>query len=233
MSSYLTAVWKRGGQRECGALTEAELLALVHEAMSTELREATSRRPEDAMLRIIGGASGDARCDEVLLHFLHASGDDPVKAERLFRQALQWRAEQQLERAPANIFMTSGVHMPVCACGDGLGSTGEVLTYTAAGLLAKPLDLQLLEKAIGVWFDRLLYTPQPEGYQASSVFAVVDFKGFSVSQVDIHALKLGILSYMRYYPGIFRRICLVNYPVAIYGSMFCFDFVRIFVCLFF
>lgn len=94
---------------------------------------------------------------------------------------------------------------------------GETLFFGVAGSYDKrSVDRDVQKVAIDKMFDYILY--DRDGPMASRCTVVVDFTDFGLSNVDLVGVKLGIVTYLSYFPDIFNCVLLVNYPRLLYGG---------------
>lgn len=102
---------------------------------------------------------------------------------------------------------------------DGRGSDGEVLLYSPVRFYVKgQVDHASQKTAVKTFFEHMVY--MKEGPLALSSIAVLDFKGMSMKNVDLVATKNGIRVFVDYYPELFKKIFVINYPSWLHGSKF-------------
>lgn len=215
MKAYLPSSWtsRTTGTGDNGA-AEAAALDKLRPAGSNILAMLPSSDVLGAFC-----ARGVAAADAVLLEFLRLCSGDARKAESAVKVMAEWRRsvkvwEAGTERGDVMKFLGStGVEFPMWM------DTGGRIGYLMVKHVPKKFSYPKMEKGVGVLLDWVLYTK--EGLEpANGLIAISDFSGFSVSQADVRALTITVRTYMKAYPGAFRKIIMVNYPVAIYGCTF-------------
>lgn len=215
MRSYLPASWTtRVSNGDGVSAAAAESAAL--DALRPGGMRALAALPDEDVLGCFC-ARGAPAADTVLLEFLRLSGGNPRKAETAVKGMVEWRSDVKVwevgtEREDVLRYLGSpGVEFPLWICEGGR------IGYMSVKNVPKKFAYPMMERGVGVLLDWVLYQGPETG---NGLIAVADFAGFSVSQADVRALTITVRTYMKAYPGAFRKIIIVNYPVAIYGCMF-------------
>lgn len=102
---------------------------------------------------------------------------------------------------------------------DARGSDGDVLLYSPTQFYIKSeVDHASQEIAVKTLFENIVY--MKEGPLALSSVAVLDFEGMSVRNVDLRATRNGIRIFTDYYPELFKKIFVINFPRWLHKSKF-------------
>lgn len=100
---------------------------------------------------------------------------------------------------------------------EGRGRDGEVLLYSPARFYIKAdVDHAAQEVAVKTLFENMMY--MKNGPLALSSVMVLDFEAMSLRNVDLIATKNGIRVFADYYPELFKKILVINYPRWLHGS---------------
>lgn len=160
--------------------------------------------------------------DEMLLRFLRFNTLNVEKSLQQMRNALAWRAKSRIAELGTDAFHGMEAGIPVARIGD-VTADGDGLFYAPAECYDKKrVDHKAQEVGIARMFEHMLYSGDGPKLRRGTV--VVDFEGFSVRNVDLAGLRAGVTVYTSYYPDVFQKVLLINYPKFLYGGKFgCID----------
>lgn len=154
----------------------------------------------------------------LFLRFLRYQTLNVDKAAAHIERVARWRAEERPWTLPASAMCGPRAGLPMLELGIR-GMDAEILMYGLAKHYVKAeVDHAAQQEAIKVMFEQLFYVPT--GSLGRSGVLIVDFNELSMRNVDLVATKNGIRIFLNYYPEMFKKIMLINYPKWIYGSTY-------------
>lgn len=154
--------------------------------------------------------------DEMLLRFLRYNALNPNKALKQLENVLDWRAKSQIGTTVPDVMHGLPAGVPIVQLTDAT-EQGDALFFAAAEQYQKKaVDHKIQQVAVARLFEHMLY--EKTGPRLKRGCVVVDFTGFGVRHVDMHGLHAGVVTYLSYYPDVFAKILLLNYPKLLYGS---------------
>lgn len=152
------------------------------------------------------------------MRFLRFNAGHVERAMKQLGSVLAWRAKVRIAAQPASAMRGMRAGIPVCVM-DAVGHVGQRLFFAAAERYVKrEVDHVVQEVGVAKMFEYMLY--DVDGPRIKGVDVVVDFTGFSAKNIDLYGLKIGVSTYLNYYPDVFHRILLINYPKFLYGGKF-------------
>lgn len=229
MSSYFSTIKRGGASSKKGSPPDD---AALHELPPDE-DQALSHLKEHAIPLMCKAkgicASSDAwmlllengretERDEMLLRFLRYNGLNVEITVRQVGEVISWRTKVTISSMVVDVMYGKEAGIPIVQLGK-ITKQGDGLFFCAAELYEKK-DVVRKTQEIGVikMFEYLLYEMCIP--RVKRVTAVIDFTGFGVKHIDLTALRMGISVYTNYYPDVFHRVFLVNYPKILYGGKF-------------
>lgn len=186
------------------------LILLVEPLLSSSLSALPSCDPwnqlrDDAELR-----------NHVLLRLLRFNGLSAERAACQLRSTLAWRAKSRIAEQPCGTMHGMAAGIPLSLL-EPVGEGGARLFFAAAEQYVKrDADRAVQEVGVARMFEYMLY--DVDGPRAKRCNVVVDFTGFSVKNVDLIGMKTSVTTYLDYYPDVFHKILLINYPKFLYGG---------------
>lgn len=153
---------------------------------------------------------------EILLRFLRFNNLSVDKAFTQMEQAIRWRGTTQVASLSKDVYYGSEVGIPISQLTSKPNDKGELL-YISLGEAYLRREINHAKQDIGVakLFDQILY--DPNGPMAKSGFIVLDFQNIGMNNIDLVSLKNGLIIYLNYFPDVFNKIILFNYPRLIYS----------------
>lgn len=195
---------------------EKDALSHLISVSADAIVDAKGRLPDCDVWRELNDGEHDKLRDEILIRFLRYNVLSVEKAHRQVISTLNWRTNSLISTLSPNVMLGNEVCLPMAHLStDPL--TGDVLLFSLAeGYERKKVNHAKQETGIAKLFEHLLY--DADGPRASRSSVVVDCTNLSVRNVDLVALKKGIFLYTNYFPDVFYKILLINYPKFVYGG---------------
>lgn len=154
--------------------------------------------------------------DHVLLRLLRFNGLSAEQAASQLRSTLSWRAKSRIAEQPCDTMRGMAAGIPLTLL-EPVGEEGARLFFVAAEqYVKKNADHDVQEVGVARMFEHMLY--DVDGPRAKRCEVVVDLTGFSVKNVDLVSMKTGVSTYLDFYPDVFHKILLINYPKFLYGG---------------
>lgn len=152
----------------------------------------------------------------LLLRFLRYQALAVDKAAAHVTKVGKWRADTRPWALPVEALRGAEAGLPMLEVGVR-GRDGEVLMFGAARAYVKAEVVHARqEEAIMRMFEGVFY--REDGPRGRAGVLVIDFYDLSYRNVDLVGTKNGIQLFLGYYPEMFRKILLINYPKWIYGT---------------
>lgn len=200
------------------ALPECERTSLTQLTVQFTSALTAASLPSSDPWSSLNASQNSVLRDEILLRFLRFNSLQIDRTAKQLRSVLAWRAKSKISEQPVTVIRGMAAGIPVCIM-DAVGRVGQRLFFASAEKYVKQdVDRRIQEIAVAKMFEHMLY--DVDGPQVTGVDVVVDFMGFSTKNIDIFGLKTGVSTYLNYYPDIFHRIFLINYPKFLYGGKF-------------
>lgn len=227
MANYFTSRWSSLVSRAVAqeeptqshrAAKHQSVLEQLKARGSSAFEHASSELPaEDPFHCLLTRKQSDLR-DDILLRFLQFNDLDVDKTIRQLQSTLAWRAQTKISCADLSVIRGSASGIPLARIGNTT-ENGDTLFFAPAECYDKSLIDRAVQK-IGVarMFEHMLY--DSGGPRAKRGTVVVDFSGFGTKHVDISGLRTGVATYVNYYPEVFQRVLLINYPRLLFGGKF-------------
>lgn len=186
-------------------------------ALSTDaIVGAKGQLPECDVWRELNNGDHERLRDEILMRFLRYNVLSVEKAHRQILATLKWRTNSLVSTLSPNVMLGTEVCIPIAHLST-VPATGDVLLFSLGEAYErKQVNHPKQETGIAKLFEHLLYDASGPHAKRSSV--VVDCTNLSVRNVDLIGLKKGIFLYTNYFPDVFYKILLINYPKFVYGG---------------
>lgn len=153
--------------------------------------------------------------NEILLRFLRYNSLSIDKARNQMLETMKWRAITNVGSLPNDVMYGKQAGIPLVQLTEPT-EQGSVLFFSAGEAYSRrDVDYSKQETGAAKMFDFILY--DDNGPRARDCSIIVDFSNLCMNNIDVYATKTGVLLYLKYFPDIFQKIMLVNYPKLIYG----------------
>ena len=154
----------------------------------------------------------------VLLRFLRYHLLDIPNATEHFLRVINWRKNKKPWNFPTSTMDGGPSGCPIIFI-KGHGRHDEMILYVAASMYDKSLvDHNVQQDAMITMFEHCAYAA--DGRLASAGILLLDLGDMMLKNVDLTAMRNGINLFFEYYPEVFSRIILINYPRWTHSSKF-------------
>lgn len=225
MTNYFTSKWSSLVSR---AITQEQptqthrtdkhnsVLEQLKARGSSAFEHAASELPTDDPFRCLLTQKHRDLRDDILLRFLRFNDFDLDKTIRQLQSTLTWRAQTSISSTDLSVIRGSASGIPLARIGNTT-ENGDTLFFAAAECYDRSrIDRAVQKVGVARMFEHMLY--DSGGPRAKRGTVVVDFSGFGTRHVDISGLRTGVATYMNYYPEVFEKVLLTNYPKLLYGG---------------
>lgn len=194
---------------------EQAALDQLRDRTENVVEELSKTLPEcDSWSRLSSHSHSQLR-DEILLRFLRYNVLNVDKSAVQMEGALKWRRQSMVATLSEDVMKGLQVGIPIAQVTD-CNEQGEALYICVSSAYAKAqVDHEKQTTATGKMFDFIMY--DLNGPQVKHGFIIVDFTDVGLSNIDLIAVKNGIVVFLNYYPDVFRKIIFFNYPRIVYG----------------
>lgn len=202
---------------------EAEALLQLQAATRGTIEASKPKLPECDPWVSLNDEQQSSMRDEILLRFLRYNALSVEKAQHQMETALKWRADFRVASLSTDVVHGAEVGIPITFLSTNKETDDALLLCLAESYVRREVNHAKQETGAAKLFDYMLY--DVNGPRARRGSLVVDCTNLSYRNVDVVALKNGIFLYLNYFPDIFNKILIINYPKFMHGGKFCSFFV--------